>query len=855
MLNRLLCLSVAFLGLLEAFASGPSETVMLDQGWMFSQSGSDKWLTATVPGTVHHDLLRHQMIPDPFWGTNEYRIQWVENEDWEYRMVFTVTDEQLARDGAMMTFEGLDTYADVYLNGALLLKADNMFVGHEIPVKELLRRGENRLHVRFRSPVKEALPQWTSNGFDYPADNDHHDKKLSVFTRKAPYSYGWDWGIRMATSGIWRPVCISFYDVACIADYNVKQVSLTDSLAVMSNELEINCVSPDDAGAEVVVMASLNGKPIVKTGKTVILKPGVNRVEVPVEIKSPVRWMPNGWGDPVLYDFNAYVVCDGAAVASESHRIGLRTVRLVNEKDEHGESYYFEVNGKPMFAKGSNYIPADMSLPSMTDERYAALFRAVKEANMNMIRVWGGGTYEDDRFYELADENGILVWQDFMFACTAYPADSTFLKRVSEEADYNIKRLRNHACLAMWCGNNEVFEGMKYWGWKSRYSPEVYAKMRSDYDKLFRELLPAKVQQWDEGRSYVHTSPYFANWGRPESWGTGDSHNWGIWYGEKPFESADTEIGRFQSEFGFESFPEMKTIGAFAPRSEYAEDSDAMKSHQKSSMGNDLIRRYMERDYVVPERFEDFVYVCLVMQGRGMRHCFEAHRRNRPYCMGSLYWQLNDSWPAVSWSGIDYFGNWKALHYQARRAFAPMIVNPVQEGDSLNVYLISDRLEDSDDMVLEMRLMDFNGRAISWKSVKVRVPANSSVKAYGSDIDGMVDYGQRRNCHLVCSLKDRYGKEMAQTVYYFLPTKDLDLPETEIRTSVKTFEGRCEVTLTSAKLAKDVFVQIPIQGALFSDNFFDLLPGETRKVVITSPEIKRGSNPAIKIKHIRETYL
>ncbi len=855
MLNRLLCLSVAFLGLLEAFASGPSETVMLDQGWMFSQSGSDKWLTATVPGTVHHDLLRHQMIPDPFWGTNEYRIQWVENEDWEYRMVFTVTDEQLARDGAMMTFEGLDTYADVYLNGALLLKADNMFVGHEIPVKELLRRGENRLHVRFRSPVKEALPQWTSNGFDYPADNDHHDKKLSVFTRKAPYSYGWDWGIRMATSGIWRPVCISFYDEACIADYNVKQVSLTDSLAVMSNELEINCVSPDDAGAEVVVMASLNGKPIVKTGKTVILKPGVNRVEVPVEIKSPVRWMPNGWGDPVLYDFNAYVVCDGAAVASESHRIGLRTVRLVNEKDEHGESYYFEVNGKPMFAKGSNYIPADMSLPSMTDERYAALFRAVKEANMNMIRVWGGGTYEDDRFYELADENGILVWQDFMFACTAYPADSTFLKRVSEEADYNIKRLRNHACLAMWCGNNEVFEGMKYWGWKSRYSPEVYAKMRSDYDKLFRELLPAKVQQWDEGRSYVHTSPYFANWGRPESWGTGDSHNWGIWYGEKPFESADTEIGRFQSEFGFESFPEMKTIGAFAPRSEYAEDSDAMKSHQKSSMGNDLIRRYMERDYVVPERFEDFVYVGLVMQGRGMRHCFEAHRRNRPYCMGSLYWQLNDSWPAVSWSGIDYFGNWKALHYQARRAFAPMIVNPVQEGDSLNVYLISDRLEDSDDMMLEMRLMDFNGRAISGKSVKVRVPANSSVKAYGSYIDGMVDYGQRRNCHLVCSLKDRYGKEMAQTVYYFLPTKDLDLPETEIRTSVKTFEGRCEVTLTSAKLAKDVFVQIPIQGALFSDNFFDLLPGETRKVVITSPEIKRGSNPAIKIKHIRDTYL
>jgi len=325
-------------------------------------------------------------------------------------------------------------------------------------------------------------------------------------------------------------------------------------------------------------------------------------------------------------------------------KIGLRTVSVSRGKltkadgSDNGEEFAFTVNGLKIFAMGANYIPEDQILPRRSAQLTERLLNACCDANYNMIRVWGGGIYPDDWFYELCDQMGLLVWQDCMFACSAYRAEEDFCDPVRAEIADNAKRIRNHPSLAMWCGNNEVFEGMKYWGWKSRYSPEVYAKMRSDYDKLFRELLPAKVQQWDEGRFYVHTSPYFANWGRPESWGTGDSHNWGIWYGEKPFESADTEIGRFQSEFGFESFPEMKTIGAFAPRSEYAEDSDAMKSNQKSSMGNDLIRRYMERDYVVPERFEDFVYVGLVMQGRGMRHCFEAHRRNRPYCMGSLYW-------------------------------------------------------------------------------------------------------------------------------------------------------------------------------------------------------------------------
>ena len=488
MSNKILFAMIACLSLWHARANDTSETIMLHQGWTFSQSGTEKWMPATVPGTVHQDLLNRQMLPNPFFGTNEQKIQWVENEDWEYKTTFNVTTEQLQRDCALLTFEGLDTYADVYLNGSLLLKADNMFLGYSLPVKNVLREGENRLHVRFRSPIRETLPQFESCGFNYPADNDHHEKHLSVFTRKAPYSYGWDWGIRMVTCGIWRPVSLRFYDKAHITDYHVKQLSLTDAKANISNEIEVNCTLDKPQVAELVVKYGLKDAQLVSVRQTVTLTPGTNLLKLPLEVKNPIRWMPNGWGEPTLYHFEAQIVCDGKAVASVSHRIGLRTVRVINEKDEHGESYYFEVNGIPMFAKGANFIPNDALLPSMTDERYATLFHDIKEANMNVIRVWGGGTYEDNRFYDLADENGILIWQDFMFGCTIYPADLTFLKRVTDEVDYNIKRLRNHACLAMWCGNNEVLEGLNYWGWQSRYTPEVYQQFYRDYDKLFREL-------------------------------------------------------------------------------------------------------------------------------------------------------------------------------------------------------------------------------------------------------------------------------------------------------------------------------------------------------------------------------
>ena len=840
-----MCLFMAF----SSNYSGPV-TRYLHKGWEFSQAGSNEWLSAKVPGTVHQSLIEHQRIPDPFFGKNEEKVQWVENEEWIYRTSFHVDEAELQRGAASLIFEGLDTYADVYLNGALLLKSDNMFVGYTIPVKSVLRKGENKLAVRFRSPIKETLYQWETNGFNYPADNDHHEKRMSVFTRKAPYSYGWDWGIRLVTSGIWRPVKLIFYDVASIDDFYIQQKSVTAQKAQIENFLEIGNATNQEQHAELKITYGYEGE-VKVLKKEVTLQPGENTVNLSLEINNPHLWMPNGWGEPCLYDFVASVSVKGSEVARKEEKIGLRSVRVVMEDDKDGKSFYFMVNGKPLFIKGTNMIPEDALLPSVTPERYEQLVEDARVSNMNMIRVWGGGIYEDDAFYEAADRKGILVWQDFLFACTSYPYDPMFLKRVSEEAEYNIKRLRNHASLAMWCGNNEIYEGMRFWAWHRRFTPEVYQSMKDGYEVLFHKLLPDKVKELDSGRFYMHGSPYESNWGRPESMKIADSHNWGTWYGQKPFETLDTEIPRFMSEFGFQSVPEMKTIRTFASEKDYALESEVMNAHQKSTIGNFLIKKTMALYYKVPEKFEDLIYAGLVLQGQGIRKGLEAHRRNRPYCMGTMPWQFNDSWPVVSWSAIDYFGNWKAMQYQTQRGFAPVLVDAVREGDNLCYYLMSDKLEGMD-VVLDMKLMNFDGKVFRKTCKKGYLPANSSVKFHQETLEEALDGKDEATSMIRMVLKDVHGKVLSDEIYYFAYPKNQNLPDTPLKYKVKHKDGVCEVTIRADKLARDVFIEVPVQGVRFTDNFFDLLPGQKKTVRITSPEGYSLENMEVKIHQLSD---
>lgn len=832
----LACSLATCIASLTASAYEKPQVCTLHTNWTFCQVGDTLWSDAKVPGTVHQDLLNHNRIPNPFYGMNEEAVQWVENEDWMYRTSFVVDEHQLSRDAAVLEMDGLDTYADVFLNGALILRSDNMFVGHKVQVKPVLRKGVNRLLVRFRSPVKEVLPQLQTNGFDYPASNDHSPWRTSVYTRKAPYSYGWDWGIRLATCGIWRPVRLVFSDVARIEDYYVCQDAVTQAKADVDNRLEINNVTSNTVSALLKVDYHYADSDTKEIRKQIELRPGANTVSLPVSIERPHLWMPNGWGEPSLYKFTASLSVDGVEIAKQERNVGLRTVRVVMDDDEHGKSFYFVVNGKPIFAKGANFIPDDALLPNVTPERYKRIFEDVKAANMNMLRVWGGGIYEDDEFYDEADRNGILIWQDFMFACSSYPHDPLFVGRVESEAEYNIKRLRGHASLAMWCGNNEIYEAMRYWGWQRKYSAEAFAEMERGYDVLFRELLPQMVERLDGTRFYMHSSPYEANWGRPNSWKIGDSHNWGTWHGRKPFESFDTDVPRFMSEYGFQAFPEMKTIRTFAEEKDFELESPVMNAHQKADIGNALIKQTMGLYYKVPEKFEDLVYVGLVLQGQGMRHGIEAHRRNRPYCMGSLFWQLNDSWPVVSWSGIDYYGNWKALMYQSKRAFAPILINAIKEGDDLCVYLVSDELQDHDGVRLDVELMDFDGKAHGKWTQSGMLAANSSVlfmKKRAGELQGKLSAA---NSLLHFTLKAKNGATLADDVFYFAYPKDQKLPEANIETSVRRRGDAIEMTLKTDKLARDIFVEVPVQGVRFTDNFFDLLPGQRKKITITSPE-------------------
>lgn len=836
------------------WANKPPTTLQLNNEWQFTQADKNEWHSATVPGSVQRDLIRLDILPDPYFGTNEDSVQWVEDENWDFKKSFEVTKEQLEYDDALLTFEGLDTHADVYLNGSKLFRAENMFVKHEQSVKSLLREGENKLYVRFFSPINHLMPARLTNGFEYPVGNDARDEKMSVYSRKAPYHYGWDWGMRLVQMGIWRPVYLTLYNQSRIDDFFVQQELVSETSAKLTNHVEVYSLAHGETSAKLLVSYALANQTKHTEEIEITLTKGLNKISVPIEIPDPQLWMPNGWGKQHLYNFTAQVVVDKHVVAEKSHQIGLRNIRVVAEPDEHGRSFYFEVNGEAMFAKGANYIPGEIMNTLQDDNYYEQLFENVVAANMNMIRIWGGGFYENEKFYQLANEKGILVWQDFMFGCTPYPHDDAFLENVAHEARYNVKKLRNHPSIAIWCGNNEVEESIKYWGFDKIYSKEIMEGFREGYDKTFRELLPGIVLELDPDKFYLHGSPDTANWGRPHSLNFGDAHYWGVWHGRQPFEVLDKNVPRFMSEFGFQSFPEMKTIRTFATEKDFDIESEVMKSHQKSGIGNEAIKQYMDMYYNIPTNFEDFVYVGLVMQGQGMKHGLEAHRRNRPFCMGTLYWQLNDSWPVVSWSGIDYYNNWKAMHYKVRDVFAPIALNVFKDDDNLNIYTMSDQLTDANNLTLQVSLIDFEGKVIKNIQTKVVAKANASEKVYALSMADYATPEQHENSVVSVKLIDNKKNTIAQSNYFFYWPNKLNLPKTKIDSAVSYADGQYTITLKSKYLAKDVFVEIPVQGAKFSDNFFDLLPGEKKVITITSPQLTKSAKTPISIKHLRETY-
>ena len=814
--------------------------------WIFRKVGTDEWLPATVPGTVHTDLLANGRIDDPFFRTNERTVQWVDKTDWEYRTTLELDPEILAQERLELLFHGLDTYAEVYLNEAPILRADNMFRTWVADITSQARTGRNDLRVLLRSPVREGVQRLQALGYNPPAVVDWSEigglgeQKISMLTRKAPYHYGWDWGPRLVTSGIWRPVRLRAWSGARLADLQIVQRYLSEQEArltavfdiesTVASRVWLELTRPDDA--------------LVEARQEVELAPGSQQVRIDFTIPAPRRWWTNGLGEAFLYRFIGRL--EGTQIRDyRAVRVGLRTLRIVQRPDAHGESFYVELNGLPVFMKGANYIPGDSFPTRVSRAVYERVVCSAADANMNMLRVWGGGIYEDDLFYELCDEHGLLVWQDFMFACAMYPGDAAFLDSVRAEAIDNVKRLRHHPCIALWVGNNEIDIAWQNdvpaggWGWKEHHTPAQRAQLWEAYQTLFHRILPQVVAEHDPQRFYWPSSP-LAAWDGGErivhanlaaARQSGDIHYWGVWWGGKPFASYRSAIGRFMSEYGFQSFPSLRSIGAFCTAEDYDIFSEVLQAHQRSRIGNGTIRAYMAQEYPVPERFDQFIYVSQVLQGAGVRTAIEAHRASMPYCMGSLFWQINDCWPAASWSSIDYYGRWKALHYFAREAFASVLVSFWPDADELRVWTVSDRRSDTLAR-LTLRLMDFHGAVLAVNTRTLSLTANSSTLALTESIANLLEGRVPQALVLQARLATDDGA-CAENLYYFRPVKELALPPGSPEVRIDAHATHCDLTLTSSVLIKNLCLETSGIDGSFGDNYFDLLPGEPKRVRFT----------------------
>jgi beta-mannosidase len=626
-------------------------------------------------------------------------------------------------------------------------------------------------------------------------------------------------------------VKLHFWNLATISNLKYHQKSLNDNLAELQFTIKIN--------------SNTNGKFQLKINdkvEIVSLKKGLNTITSEYKIQNPKRWWTNGLGDANLYAFEISLSQNDKILHSNKLNIGLRTIELVKEKDTIGKSFYFKLNGIPVFMKGANYIPPDSFLPRATDSVYKNIVKNAVDSNMNMLRVWGGGVYAEDAFYDECDKKGILVWQDFMFACAMYPGDKDFLQNVKKEVIDNVNRLQNHPSIALWCGNNENDEGWKNWGWQKQYqySKSDSTKIWNDYKKLFNELIPQTLDSLlsNKENRYWPSSPSIG-WGKKESLLEGDSHYWGIWWGKEPFEIYEKKVGRFMSEYGFQGMPNLETFKSFANNEDLNLNSEAVKSHQKHATGYQTINEYMARDFHVPTSFDDYIYVSQLLQASGMKIAIEAHRRAKPNCMGTLFWQLNDCWSVTSWSAVDYYGRWKAFQYQAKKSFENLMISVVEEGDFYKVYVVNDNLLSLQGEI-NLELIDFNGKKLWKNNVNTMLPENSSSVQFTISKKDFEKF-PLNNAVLSVSFKSEISS--VNSLYYFVKPKDLALSHPNIQLK---FIDDFTLEITSNVLAKNVYIQTS-EEVIFSDNYFDILPNN--KVIIKLPKPLKN----IKVKSLFDT--
>ncbi len=800
----------------------------LNGAWQFRKIGDAEWAPAVVPGGVHTDLLALGRIPDPFVADNENAVQWIAESDWEYRLLFYATPALLEEEKIFLVCNGLDTLAEVWLNGQQLGETNNMFRQYRWQGQELLHAGENELRIVFRSPLAflraRQAKQPLLGGGDIPG---------GPHLRKAPYQWGWDWGPKLPPIGIWRDVRLEGYTTARLEDIHLRQHHGNNGVTLQA---AVRLEQWQDADLRVVLQIT----PPDGEAQTVQADPSRCESKPPfcnleAAIRNPQLWWPNGYGAQPLYEVNVSLWRGEALLDWRVVRIGLRTLELRREPDEWGESFQFVVNGTPIFAKGANWIPADSFPTRVNEARLEWLIRSAAEAHMNMLRAWGGGYYPEDRFYDLCDRYGLLVWQDFIFACGIYPDDKDFFENVRQEAIEAVRRLRHHPSLALWCGNVEMEQGWVEWQWDNPTDP-VNQRLKAAYDRMFHHLLPAIVAEEDPDRPYWPSSPSSGiPFDHPNGQQRGDTHYWEVWHGRKPFTAYRQQYPRFMSEFGFQSLPPLATIQTYAPPEEQNITSYIMEHHQRSGSGNGLIVAQMTDLFRLPTDFSSFVYVSMVLQAEGIRYGVEHWRRNRRRVGGTLYWQLNDCWPVASWSSIDYFGRWKALHYLARRFYAPLLLS-IEENDlRMDVHLTNDMLQPWQGKVA-WRLETLQGQILEQAELPAAIAPQSDTLVCSLDFSARLSNSERRRTVLIAELWQG-NVLLGQSLATFVPNKHLMLTDPCLQWEVvEEKNGAATTRLWADSLAR--FVELSLEGAdaVFSDNYFDLSPNRERQIQAPWPD-------------------
>jgi beta-mannosidase len=822
----------------------------LNGKWQLNQSGENDVITAEVPGCVHTDLINAGLIDDPFYRDNEEKVMWIGESDWDYSRTFNLDADFLAAKKILLSAKGLDTLAEIYLNEQKIASTNNMYREWEFDVKEYLKEGENKIKIHFNSPLPYLKQK--DEEFHIPAWSvGDHRLHGGGWLRKQPSNFGWDWGPMLVTMGIWKDIELIALDKARIEAVQIEQNHLENGDVDLSIDLECEKIAAENLTVEIDF--SLAGK---KEYHNKFEIEG-EKAKIDFEVENPEIWWPNGMGEQPLYNLEITIYdSNGQYLDKNQKKIGLRTLELITETDEWGESFKFRANGEDFFAKGANWIPADAFVSRVKREDYRELLESAAAANMNMLRVWGGGLYETDDFYEICDQLGLTVWQDFVFACGTYPSfDDDFMENVKVEAEDNVKRIRHHASLALWCGNNEIEQGIAAEEWDS----EKITMPWDDYKKLFDELLPEIVADHNPQTDYWPGSPHTPqgdrnDYNNPDS---GDAHLWDVWHGLKPFEWYRSCEHRFNSEFGFQSFPEPKTSYGYTEKEDRNITSYVMEHHQRSGIGNSVIMHYMLQWFRLPVGFENTIWTSQILQGLGIKYAVENWRRNMPRGMGTLYWQLNDNWPVASWSSLDYHGRWKALHYMAKKFYAPLLVSGIEnpEDSTVEIHITSDLMEKQQGE-LNWQLRDVAGKLIKSNNFAVEIEGQSNQKVLKLNFKEEVSEFGNRDLMLWVELKVE-GEIVADNFVSFAKPKHMQLKEPGFETNIEALEeNKFKLSLNAQNTALWTWLELSEIDAQLSDNFFHIYPG--REIII---EIKPEKEMTVEeveeklmIKSLVDTY-